>query len=662
MMKKKLTIAILGLGEAGSHFANDLANMGVNVIGYDPNPIRFLHENIVLATNNLEAARNADIIFSVNLSSVSEEIAREVMPVLNESKIYLEMNTSSPNKKIAIYEILKSTGVQFVDLAIMAPVPPKGIKTPFLASGNGANIFQEKVKNLNLNLSVLSDVVGESSTRKLLRSIVYKGIAAVICEAIEAGQKFGLEDYIREQISSVIGGNDDLIDRFVEGSKTHALRRMHEMEAVVEMLAPRSVGRPAPDEGAFDPIMSKATKENLKKLAKISEDKILPSGQFDASIKGLRFMQIRGGSSKGLFFKADDLPKDEVARNQAVILAMEGTLNGDPRQIDGLGGANSLTSKVAIVSLSTNPDWGLDYLFLQVVVGKGKVSTTQTCGNILAGVLPFAIESGMIKAQNFTTSAKINIVNTGGICECVVQTPNGKVEYSGSTKIDGVIGTAAPIFCNYLDTEGSTCGSLLPTGNAIDVFDGIETTCIDNGMPLVIMRASDFGLSGNESKEDLDANENLKKKIESIRLQAGFRMNLGDVTEQTIPKMCLISPPLQGGTVNTRMFIPHVVHEAIGVLAAVSVATACILPNTVVKVISDELRTISEKMKNSSLITHSSSLSIEHPSGEFTVNLEYELIDNQIVIHKSGVIRTARLLSRGEVFISDIDIFKIEKK
>ncbi len=356
-------------------------------------------------------------------------------------------------------------------------------------------------------------------------------------------------------------------------------------------------------------------------------------------------MIFRGGSSKGLFFKADDLPKDETSRNQTVILAMEGTLQGDPRQIDGLGGANSLTSKVAIVSPSTNPDWDLDYLFLQVVVGKGKVSTTQTCGNILAGVLPFAIESGMIKAQNPTTSAKINIVNTGGICECVVQTPNGKVEYSGSTKIDGVVGTAAPIICNYLDTEGSTCGSLLPTGNIIDVFDGIETTCIDNGMPLVIMRASDFELSGNENKEDLDANENLKNKIESIRLQAGLMMNLGDVSEQTIPKMCLISPAQNGETINTRMFIPHVVHEAIGVLAAVSVATACLVQNSIAKGIITNLQLTRLRTPLNS------QLSIEHPSGEFTVNLEYEFNDNQIVIQNSGVIRTARLLSKGEVYI-----------
>ncbi len=349
------------------------------------------------------------------------------------------------------------------------------------------------------------------------------------------------------------------------------------------------------------------------------------------------YYQIRGGSSKGLFFNAEDLPTDETQRNELIIKAMEGSLLGDPRQIDGLGGGASLTSKVAIVSISDNPDCDLDYYFIQVVVGKGRVSTTQTCGNILAGVLPFAIESGMMAAQEDTTSAKINIVNTGGICEVVVQTPNKKINYAGDTKIDGVVGTAAPIICNYLDTVGSTCGALLPTGNQKDIIDGIEATCIDNGMPVVIMQASDFGLMGNESIEVLEANENLKKRIENIRLQAGYLMNLGDVSQQTIPKMCLISPPQNGGTVNTRMFIPHVVHEAIGVLAAVSVATAYLV--------------MSEK-SHSSFIVHRSSLSIEHPSGEFTVNLEYEITHHSsLIVTKSGVIRTARLLSRGEVFV-----------
>jgi 4-oxalomesaconate tautomerase len=363
------------------------------------------------------------------------------------------------------------------------------------------------------------------------------------------------------------------------------------------------------------------------------------------------FMQLRGGSSKGLFFKAEDLPTDENERNRCLLLAMEGTTEGDPRQIDGLGGATSLTSKVAIVSKSITPEAGcrpadLDYLFVQVVVGKGQVSTTQTCGNILAGIVPFAIESGMIEATSPVTAARINIVNTGGICEVVVQTPNGQIENQGNAKVDGVPGTAAPIICNYLETVGSTCGALLPTGHAKDVIDGVETTCIDNGMPIVIMRAQDFGLLGNETKEALEANELLRQQIEAIRLKAGHLMNLGDVKDQTIPKMCLVSPPENGGVVNTRMFIPHVVHEAIGVLAAVSVATACVVPDTV---INDKRGVMSYKL-NTPNDGHSS-LSIEHPSGEFTVNLEYEFFDSQIVIHKSGVIRTARLLSKGELFI-----------
>ena len=364
-------------------------------------------------------------------------------------------------------------------------------------------------------------------------------------------------------------------------------------------------------------------------------------------------MQIRGGSSKGIYFLKSDLPADEKERNEIILKVMEGTLEGDSRQIDGLGGANSLTSKVAIVSISEKEDCDLDYFFIQVVVGKGRISTTQTCGNILAGVLPFAIETGVIKAQNGTTSARINIVNTAGTCECVVETPEGQVNYAGEVKIDGVVGTAAPIICNYLDTIGATCGSLLPTGKVIETIEGVETTCIDNGMPLVIMRATDFGLSGYEDKENLDANEELKAQIEKIRLEAGKIMNLGDVTKQTIPKMCLVSKALNGGTINTRMFIPHVIHEAIGVLAAVSVATACVIPDSICqKIINSEIR-FTPELPNiqhpSSNIQHSS-LSIEHPSGEFTVNLEFEEDGKGIKIKKSGVIRTARLIAKGDCY------------
>ena len=252
-MNNNLHIAVLGLGEAGSIFANELAAMGITVSAWDPSPIRKLHENIRFAKSNRDAAKEADIILSVNLSAVSEVVAKEVLPVLTDKKIYADMNTSSPQQKISIECLLQSSRVQFVDMAIMAPVPPKGIKTSFLISGNGAALLKERLDKYDLNIELLSNKTGDASTRKLLRSIVYKGIAAVICEAIEAGKAFELEQYIREQISSVIGGNDALIDRFVEGSKIHAERRIHEMEAVVQML----------EEKKMQSIMTGATKQNL---------------------------------------------------------------------------------------------------------------------------------------------------------------------------------------------------------------------------------------------------------------------------------------------------------------------------------------------------------------------------------------------------------------
>ena len=251
-----MTIAILGLGEAGSHFANDLAALGLTVIGYDPAPKRALHPAVRLAASNAEAAQGADIILSVNLSAVAETVARDVLPVLHPGQLYGEMNTASPDTKRAVAAILQPSGSQAIDVAIMAPVPPKGILTPFVVSGPGVALFAEKLRPFGLDISVLSDEVGEAATRKLLRSIVYKGVAAVIGEAVAAGQSFGLESYIREQIRSVIGGNDALIDRFLEGSKTHALRRSHELEAVVSMLEARNV----------EPVMSRATLESLENL------------------------------------------------------------------------------------------------------------------------------------------------------------------------------------------------------------------------------------------------------------------------------------------------------------------------------------------------------------------------------------------------------------
>ena len=358
---------------------------------------------------------------------------------------------------------------------------------------------------------------------------------------------------------------------------------------------------------------------------------------------GIPYMQLRGGSSKGLFFEARNLPDDPTLRDRILIAAMEGLGVGDPRQIDGLGGANSLTSKVAVVSPSKLQGADLDYLFLQVEVGKGKIAAAQNCGNILAGVVPFAIESGIITAQDGLTSARVNMLNTGGICEIVVETPNFRVAYAGNARVDGVPGTAAPVICNYLDIEGSTCGSLFPTGKLVEEINGIKLTCIDNGMPVVILAASELGITGYESNTDLDANKALKEQLEDIRLKIGPLMNLGDVRTKTIPKMCLVSAPQSTGLINTRMFIPHVCHEAIGVLAAISVASACVVKGTVVQ----NIIMFPDNKVNL--------LSIEHPSGELTVTLDYDSnSDGKIIISRSGVMRTARLLSKGEVFIPDL--------
>ena len=350
------------------------------------------------------------------------------------------------------------------------------------------------------------------------------------------------------------------------------------------------------------------------------------------------FMQLRGGSSKGLYFKAADLPTDAALRERVLIAAMCGVGGGDARQIDGLGGADPLTSKVAIVSVSQRDDADIDFEFVQVVVGGNATDRTQNCGNILAGVVPFAIEAGMLRASVGETRARVFMINSGSICEVVVQTADGRVEYSGGAKIDGVPGTAAPVICNYTDTAGSACGELLPTGKLVDVVDGVRVTCIDNGMPVVLLRAADLGRTGHESPDALNADAELKARLESIRLQAGPMMKLGDVAKKVVPKMSLIAAPVADGIVHTRTFIPHVCHAAIGVLGAVSVATACVIPGTVAEGVAV-------------LPKSGDAYSVEHPSGEFSVTLEIDYSGPLPRVRKAGLLRTARLLSRGEVMI-----------
>lgn len=351
-------------------------------------------------------------------------------------------------------------------------------------------------------------------------------------------------------------------------------------------------------------------------------------------------MVMRGGTSKGLYFIASDLPADTAERDRLLLAAMG---SPDARQIDGMGGAHPLTSKVAIVSPSTSPDADVDYLFLQVVVDKAEVSDSQNCGNILAGVGPFAIERGLVTASDGATDVRINMLNTGAGAVARVETPNGQVNYQGDARIDGVPGTAAPVPIDFLDIAGSSCGALLPTGNVLDTIDGVDVTCIDNGMPVVLLNAADFGLSGGESPAQLEADTELKGRIESIRLALGPRMNLGDVANKTVPKMSLVSAPLSGGVINTRTFIPHRVHEAIGVLGSVSVATACVLPGSVAQ------KVIAERAGDG---VHR--LEVEHPTGFFTVEMEVSGSESpqEFRVHRAALLRTARLLMRGEVMVA----------
>ncbi len=354
-------------------------------------------------------------------------------------------------------------------------------------------------------------------------------------------------------------------------------------------------------------------------------------------LTGIPCTLMRGGTSKGLYFHERDLPAERELRDRVLLAAMG---SPDPRQIDGVGGAHPLTSKVAVIRKSTRANIDVDYLFLQVVVDKAEVSDSQNCGNILAGVGPWAIEQGLVPIAGESTPVRIHMVNTDSVAIAHVATPNGAVEYEGDARIDGVPGTAAPVRLEFVDVAGSSCGSLLPTGNARDRIDGVEVTCIDNGMPVVLLRATDLGIAGDETPRELEANTELKTRIERIRLELGAPMNLGDVLKKTVPKMCLISAPRSGGSIATRTFIPHRVHESIGVLGAVSVATACALPGSVAADIAQVQRSGDEQR-----------IEVEHPTGFFTVDLKLRVDDGLVKVERSALLRTSRKLMRGEVFV-----------
>lgn len=341
---------------------------------------------------------------------------------------------------------------------------------------------------------------------------------------------------------------------------------------------------------------------------------------------------MRGGTSKAAIFLAEDLPTDKESRD-AVLLRLMGS--PDHRQIDGLGGADPLTSKVAIISRSNHPAADIDYLFAQVSVDEARVDYGQNCGNILAAVGPFAVERGLIKPSLSRTRVAIYMQNTQQIAIAEFATPNGVMNYEGTQVIDGVPGTAAEIILEFKDVAGSVCGALLPTGKACDTIEGVAVTCIDNGMPVVIINAADLAITGYETRQELDNHKELKQKLESIRLRAGEMMKLGDVSKRSVPKMTLISSARQGGALNTRTFIPHRCHASIGVLGAVSVASACLIQGSVASRIAQVLP--------ASFHT----VSIEHPEGEFSVRLNQDAAGGL----SAGLIRTARLIFAGEVMI-----------
>jgi 4-oxalomesaconate tautomerase len=348
----------------------------------------------------------------------------------------------------------------------------------------------------------------------------------------------------------------------------------------------------------------------------------------------IKTLFMRGGTSRGPFFLESDLPADRETRDRTLLAVMG---SPDRRQIDGLGGAHPLTSKAGIVRKSTVPGVDIDFLFVQLQPDQVSVDTTANCGNMLAAVAPFALETGLAAPQDTSTTLRVLTLNTGMQCDITVQTPGGQVSYEGDARIDGVPGTSAPIRINFLDTAGSVCASLLPTGKVKDVIDGIEVTCIDNGMPLVILRAQALGRSGYESVADLNADTALKARIESLRIACGFAMGLGDVTAKNYPKMTLIAPPRDGGSITTRSFIPHVCHDTIGVLAAVTVATACVLEGSVADGVAVPA-------------AGGGTISVEHPTGEFSVELEVDPDQAQHVM-RAALLRTARLIMRGEVMV-----------
>jgi len=345
---------------------------------------------------------------------------------------------------------------------------------------------------------------------------------------------------------------------------------------------------------------------------------------------------MRGGTSKGPFFLASDLPSDPKLRDEVLIAAL-----GSPHeyQVDGVGGGNPLSSKVAIISKSTHPEADVDYLFAQVIVNERRVDTKPNCGNMLVAVGPFAIETGLVPATAPETVVRIHNVNTTSLVELIVQTPGASVNYAGSVAIDGVPGTAAPVKLNFKSAIGAVTGKLLPTGRPLDVIDGIEASCVDMAMPIVLMRAQEFGKTGYETPAELDADKEMLALMEAVRIKAGLLMGMGDVSKLVVPKTALLAQPRHGGTITSRYFMPHSCHKAHAVTGTICVASACAIEGTVASRIAP-LGPAPQGV-----------VRIEHPSGMIEVDLDVELGGTRAVIRRAALIRTARRLFQGEVLI-----------
>ena len=365
---------------------------------------------------------------------------------------------------------------------------------------------------------------------------------------------------------------------------------------------------------------------------------------------GIPCTWMRGGTSKGAYFLASDLPENKSERD-ALLLSIMGS--PDERQIDGIGGADPLTSKVAVVSPSQRDDADIEYLFLQIFVDQPLVTDAQNCGNLLAGVGQFAIEKNLLSATTPRSEIRVYMQNSQQLATVTIDTPQGQVVYAGDTRIDGVPGTAAPVLQNFPDAAGGSCGSLLPSGNRQDTIAGVNVTLIDNGMPVVIMAAADFadcGVSGYESRAELDGNDALKERLENIRLQAGELMNLGDVREKSVPKMTLVAAP-KNGSIATRTFIPHRCHASIGVLGAVSVATACVLKGSVAYAVAELPENVDARDSDTVAANDDGRrISVEHPLGETSVVMDVKDQDGKVIVERAAVVRTARKLFDGRVF------------